>query len=101
MSEGRTAEMERLLDKAREVALHERKAQEAKTVRLNMIIAVESRRMTASDRSSPTTFSTATSRLTDRTRNGWPTSPTSGPQKAGSTSRPSLICIHGVSSVGL
>lgn len=40
MSEGRTAELERLLDKAREVALHERKAQEAKTVRLNMIIAV-------------------------------------------------------------
>ncbi len=35
--------------------------------------------------SSPTTSSPATFRRTGRTRSGWPTSPTSGPPKAGST----------------
>lgn len=33
-------------------------------------------------------------------RNGWPTSPTSGPQRAGSTWRPCWTCSRGASSAG-
>lgn len=36
----------------------------------------------------------------DRTRNGWPTSPISGHQNAGCMSRPSLTCSHALSLAG-
>jgi transposase InsO family protein len=62
--------------------------------------AVESQRMTANGRSSPTTSSTANSELLGPTRNGWPTLPTSGRQKAGSTPPPCWICFPGASSAG-
>ena len=58
------------------------------------------RRTTASDPSSPTTSSTGTSRRTDRTRSGWPTSPTSGRPRAGSTSPPCWTCSHAALSAG-
>lgn len=48
----------------------------------------------------PTTCWTASSRPTHRTRNGWPTSPTSGPPKAGCTWQRCWTCTRVASWAG-
>jgi HTH-like domain len=57
-------------------------------------------RTTANVRWSPTTSVIGISRRIARTGNGWPTSPTSGPRKAGSTSQSFWTCFPGAPSAG-